>query len=89
MRDDNRWSKTIGKKDKKSKRHNSFNDDDVIVEKTVRRSTTTGVTNRRLNVVGGTSYRDDDVSLVNAHVSSGIADKVGLQIKASKKGANQ
>jgi hypothetical protein len=71
----------FSKKSKKWKRKNTENDDDIIVEKTVRRWTT-GVTKprRQLNVVGGSSYRDADISLVNAHVSSEIADKVRFNV---------
>ena len=86
MREEKTWTQTVdksSKKDKKTKRKNIDNDDDevVVVEKTVRRWTT-GITKprRQLNVVGGTSYRDNDISLINAHVSSGIADKVRLHI---------
>jgi len=63
-------------KTKKSKHLNV--DKDVIVEKTVAKSTNRKKKNRRLNVVGGTSRLDDDLSLINTHVSSEIADKVRL-----------
>ena len=59
-------------KNKKSKRGNLV-DDDVIVEKTV---TKRKKKNRRLNVVGGTSYGgEDDLAMINTHVTSEVADK--------------
>jgi len=65
---------TLSKKSKNKRTKRAGNvEDDVIVEKTV---TKRKKKNRRLNVVGGTSYvDDDDLSLINTHVSSEIADK--------------
>jgi len=68
-------TKRVGKT-KKSKHLNA--DKDVIVEKTVTKSTNRKKKNRRLNVVGGTSRLDADLSLINTHVSSEIADKVRI-----------
>ena len=61
------------KKSKNKKPKRIGVDDDVIVEKTVAKKKKK---NRRLNVIGGTSYvDDDDLSRINTHVSSEIADK--------------
>jgi hypothetical protein len=75
--------KTLAKKSTASKRLKgkkaSKRDPDVIVEKTVTKKKKKS--GRRLNVIGGTSY-DDDLSLINTHVSSQVADKVTISFFA-------
>jgi len=63
----------MAKKSKNKKSKRGLAEDDVVVEKTVAKRKKK---NRRLNVVGGTSYGvEDDLSMINTHVSSEVADK--------------
>ena len=60
-------------KNKKSKRNLDVNDDIIVEKAVVGAKGRKKNKNRRLNVVGGSNV--DDLSLINTHVSSEVADK--------------